>query len=76
MTPDPRPGLGTACSGCAVICHPAQLYGSAVGARPWPAHGAENAPMPCHLVERVRILVDGPISVCSGEGGSCMKGSM
>lgn len=32
--------------------------------------------MHLHLVGRDRILVDGPISVCSGEEGTCMKGSM
>lgn len=32
--------------------------------------------MPHHLVEKVRTLVDGPIAVCSREGGTCMKGSM
>lgn len=44
---------------------PVQLCGSAsvsaVRARPWPAHGAETAPMRRHLVGRDRILVDGPI---------------
>lgn len=78
MTPLDPWSVGTSCPRRTLIwTGPVQPLSSEVKARPWPAHGAETAPMPCHLVGRVRILVDGPISECGGEGGrTCMKGSM